>query len=206
MCLARFRADRRYSDIGRINGVVGSVWLAPVVSSIPHLMPARSSARRPLSVASFGRRGRASWPDAASWHRTGSAGVCASRAGGRGRRRAFCAARPSRASRTPPEPLKPQAPRTMRQCRGMLALSRRAFFKTVAADTVAAGLLSASARELCANPLGMPIGCQTYPVRAMIAKDFPGTLKQACRRRISGHRVVLAGGLRRFRFRRSRQI
>ena len=36
------------------NGVVGSVWLAPVVSSIPHLMPARSSARRPLSVASFG--------------------------------------------------------------------------------------------------------------------------------------------------------
>jgi len=24
----------------------------------------------------------------------------------------------------------------------------------------------------------MPIGCQTYPVRAMIAKDFPGTLKQ----------------------------
>jgi sugar phosphate isomerase/epimerase len=60
----------------------------------------------------------------------------------------------------------------------MLALSRRAFFKTVAADTVAAGLLSASARELCANPLGMPIGCQTYPVRAMIAKDFPGTLKQ----------------------------
>jgi sugar phosphate isomerase/epimerase len=28
-----------------------------------------------------------------------------------------------------------------------------------------------------ANPLGMPIGCQTWPVRAMIAKDFPGTIK-----------------------------
>ena len=29
-----------------------------------------------------------------------------------------------------------------------------------------------------ANPLGLPIGCQTWPVRQMIAKDFPGTLKQ----------------------------
>lgn len=37
---------------------------------------------------------------------------------------------------------------------------------------------AAGARALCANPLGMPIGCQTYPVRAMIAKDFPGTIKQ----------------------------
>ncbi len=32
--------------------------------------------------------------------------------------------------------------------------------------------------ELRANPLGMPIGCQTWPVREMIAKDFPGTIKQ----------------------------
>jgi len=31
---------------------------------------------------------------------------------------------------------------------------------------------------LHANPLGLPIGCQTWPVRSMIAKDFPGTLKQ----------------------------
>jgi sugar phosphate isomerase/epimerase len=29
-----------------------------------------------------------------------------------------------------------------------------------------------------ADPLGLPIGCQTWPVRQMIAKDFPGTLKQ----------------------------
>ena len=35
-----------------------------------------------------------------------------------------------------------------------------------------------SALELDANPLGLPIGCQTYPVRKMIAEDFPGTLKQ----------------------------
>jgi len=32
--------------------------------------------------------------------------------------------------------------------------------------------------ELHANPLGLPIGCQTWPVRDMIAKDFPGTIKQ----------------------------
>jgi sugar phosphate isomerase/epimerase len=32
--------------------------------------------------------------------------------------------------------------------------------------------------KLLGNPLGLPIGCQTWPVREMIAKDFPGTLKQ----------------------------
>ena len=57
-------------------------------------------------------------------------------------------------------------------------LSRRDFFKTAAADTALAGLLSTGARSLQANPLGLPIGCQTYPVRKMIAADFPGTIKQ----------------------------
>jgi sugar phosphate isomerase/epimerase len=51
----------------------------------------------------------------------------------------------------------------------MPGISRREFF---------AGCLSAGALELCANPLGMPIGCQTYPVRTMIGQDFPGTVKQ----------------------------
>ena len=37
--------------------------------------------------------------------------------------------------------------------------------------------MAAGARRLGANPLGMPIGCQTYPVRKMIANDFPGTIK-----------------------------
>lgn len=37
--------------------------------------------------------------------------------------------------------------------------------------------LGADVSELAANPLGLPIGCQTWPVRQMIAKDFPGTLK-----------------------------
>ena len=56
--------------------------------------------------------------------------------------------------------------------------SRREFFKRVAANATAVGFLSAGASDLAANPLGMPIGCQTYPVRHMIAKDFPGTIKQ----------------------------
>jgi sugar phosphate isomerase/epimerase len=60
----------------------------------------------------------------------------------------------------------------------MSAISRREFFKNTATDAAVAGLLCAGARELRANPLGMPIGCQTYPVRKMIAQDFPGTIKQ----------------------------
>src|SRR5271157_3260482 len=60
----------------------------------------------------------------------------------------------------------------------MSSISRRAFFKKAAANTTVAGLLSAGAIKLRANPLGMPIGCQTWPVRNMIAHDFPGTVKQ----------------------------
>ncbi|MGO9274678.1 MAG: sugar phosphate isomerase/epimerase family protein [Terriglobia bacterium] len=60
----------------------------------------------------------------------------------------------------------------------MSSISRRAFFKKAATNTAVAGFLSAGALKLGANPLGMPIGCQTWPVREMIAKDFPGTIKQ----------------------------
>jgi sugar phosphate isomerase/epimerase len=42
---------------------------------------------------------------------------------------------------------------------------------------VGAGWLSTLVSELHADPLGMPIGCQTYPVKALIEKDFPGTMK-----------------------------
>src|SRR5579864_3138605 len=56
-------------------------------------------------------------------------------------------------------------------------ISRRDFVKASAAFTTAAGFLSAGALNLHANPLGLPIGCQTWPVRDLIAKDFPGTLK-----------------------------
>jgi sugar phosphate isomerase/epimerase len=60
----------------------------------------------------------------------------------------------------------------------MHEVSRREFLKNAATGAAAAGFLSIGAWELRANPLGMPIGCQTWPVREMIAKDFPGTIKQ----------------------------
>jgi sugar phosphate isomerase/epimerase len=60
----------------------------------------------------------------------------------------------------------------------MSKMSRREFAKTAAMYAAAAGLGSTSGSGLRANPLGMPIGCQTWPVRDMIAKDFPGTIKQ----------------------------
>ena len=60
----------------------------------------------------------------------------------------------------------------------MPSISRRVFLKDAATTAAAAGLLSASSFDLHANPLGLPIGCQTWPVRDGIAKDFPGTIKQ----------------------------
>src|SRR5580700_9140622 len=59
----------------------------------------------------------------------------------------------------------------------MSGISRREFIRNAAAGA-AAGFLSAGALKLRGNPLGLPIGCQTWPVRKMIAQDFPGTLKQ----------------------------
>lgn len=59
----------------------------------------------------------------------------------------------------------------------MLEISRREFCKSAAAQTAVAGFVCAGVMKLRANPLGLPIGCQTWPVRDMISKDFPGTLK-----------------------------
>ena len=59
----------------------------------------------------------------------------------------------------------------------MSVISRRDFVKNATTYAAAASFLSASVLELRANPLGLPIGCQTWPVREMIAKDFPGTIK-----------------------------
>ena len=59
----------------------------------------------------------------------------------------------------------------------MAILSRRDFCKSVATQAAVAGLASTGVMKLHANPLGLPIGCQTWPVREMIAKDFPGTIK-----------------------------
>jgi sugar phosphate isomerase/epimerase len=49
-------------------------------------------------------------------------------------------------------------------------ISRRQFLNTTA--------MGVAAVRLGADPLGLPIGCQTYPVREALGKDFEGTLKQ----------------------------
>ena len=50
-------------------------------------------------------------------------------------------------------------------------ITRRQFLGAVPAALV-------SAQALNADPLGKPIGCQTWPVREALAKDFDGTLRQ----------------------------
>jgi len=50
--------------------------------------------------------------------------------------------------------------------------------KHTGTQAAAVSLLGTSALKLSANPLGLSIGCQTWPVKEMIAKDFPGTIKQ----------------------------
>ena len=58
----------------------------------------------------------------------------------------------------------------------MSEISRRDFVKTTA-TAAAAGLVLGTALDLHASALGLPIGCQTWPIRDMIAKDFPGAIK-----------------------------
>ena len=59
----------------------------------------------------------------------------------------------------------------------MAAMSRREFLKKAATDAAVVGLVGAGAGEMRANPLGLPIGSQTWPHRAMVKQDFPGLLK-----------------------------
>jgi sugar phosphate isomerase/epimerase len=60
----------------------------------------------------------------------------------------------------------------------MTRMSRREFVKKAATDAAVAGILAARPAQLRASPLGLPIGSQTYPHRAMLKQDFPGVLKQ----------------------------
>jgi sugar phosphate isomerase/epimerase len=55
----------------------------------------------------------------------------------------------------------------------MHRINRRMF---VMGGTAASAILTGT-RNLSANPLGLPIGCQTYPVRKSIGTDFAGTMK-----------------------------
>jgi len=57
-------------------------------------------------------------------------------------------------------------------------ISRRTFVKQAGMCVAVGELLWSGEKMAYANPLGLPIGCQTWPVRSMIARDFPGTLKQ----------------------------
>ncbi|HLK05948.1 MAG TPA: sugar phosphate isomerase/epimerase [Candidatus Acidoferrum sp.] len=59
----------------------------------------------------------------------------------------------------------------------MTAMPRREFIKSTAAATAATALAASFPLRSNANPLGLPIGCQTWPVRELIAKDFPTTIK-----------------------------
>jgi sugar phosphate isomerase/epimerase len=60
----------------------------------------------------------------------------------------------------------------------MAEFSRREFFRKAGTDAATASLLAASVATLRANPLGLPIGSQTYPHRAMIkAGNFDGLAK-----------------------------
>jgi sugar phosphate isomerase/epimerase len=59
-----------------------------------------------------------------------------------------------------------------------MTLTRREFVTHATRDFAAAGLLATSVARLRANPLGLPIGSQTYPHRAMIKEgNFAGLLK-----------------------------
>jgi sugar phosphate isomerase/epimerase len=55
----------------------------------------------------------------------------------------------------------------------MALVTRRTFLRTAAACAAAW-----EARDLWANPLGLPIGLQLYSVREFLPKDYAGTLKQ----------------------------
>jgi len=63
----------------------------------------------------------------------------------------------------------------------MQTLSRRQFLYGSATG------LALAAMGLKASPLGMPIGCQTYPLRESIGKDFAGTLRQIA---AGGYRMI----------------
>jgi sugar phosphate isomerase/epimerase len=60
----------------------------------------------------------------------------------------------------------------------MQTISRRQLLSRTAAGIAGAGYLAAGARQLGADPLGMPIGFQSYSVRDLIEKDFAGALRQ----------------------------
>jgi sugar phosphate isomerase/epimerase len=72
----------------------------------------------------------------------------------------------------------------------MPRISRRTFLKTASAATAVAGL-SRGAPLLMGNPLGLPLALQLYSVRALLPKDYVGTLRRLA---ALGYREVEAAG------------
>ena len=59
----------------------------------------------------------------------------------------------------------------------MTAMTRREFVKLAGTEAIVAGMLAGGVASLKANPLGLPIGSQTWPHRAMIKSgNFAGML------------------------------
>jgi len=63
---------------------------------------------------------------------------------------------------------------TVRKAGAMTVISRRTFLTAAAA----ASWVAARGTEAVAKPLGLPIGSQTWPHRALLKQDFPGLLQQ----------------------------
>ena len=59
----------------------------------------------------------------------------------------------------------------------MVEMSRRKFMEKAVVLSGASGLLIGNTANLRANPLGLPIGSQVYPLRSML-KDFPAFVKK----------------------------
>jgi sugar phosphate isomerase/epimerase len=60
----------------------------------------------------------------------------------------------------------------------MTAITRREFVKIAGTEAIVAGMVAGGVVPLNANPLGLPIGSQTWPHRAMIkAGNFAGLLE-----------------------------
>ena len=56
--------------------------------------------------------------------------------------------------------------------------TRREFLQRSTLGLTVAACAGPGALQLRADPLGFPIGCQTYPVRNALSQDFDGTLRQ----------------------------
>jgi len=73
-----------------------------------------------------------------------------------------------------------------------MPMTRRHFLQQAATAAVAL----TTAPSLLADPLGLPIGCQTYPVRASINPDFAGTMKGLSRMGATGMPRPIASACR----------